>query len=131
MPSRTVTLEDRVAVIPTIFDQAQTSVANHPKNFVALYKNQAEAAKFTESLNHGKNIKLVGEKAFQDTIVDALNRVLPVKKGVQPADRIVKFVGGYIKFMNEKCESCIFGQPFGFCPLATLVDHSCRADLAM
>ncbi|KZT37030.1 hypothetical protein SISSUDRAFT_988304 [Sistotremastrum suecicum HHB10207 ss-3] len=102
MPSRTVTLEDRVAVIPTIFDQAQNSVANHPKNFVALYKNQAEAAKFTESLNHGKNIKLVGEKAFQDTIVDALNRVLPVKKGVQPADRIVKFVGGYIKFMNEK-----------------------------
>lgn len=105
MPSRTVTLEDRVATIPAIFDQVQNSVANHPKNFVALYKNQVEAAKFTESLNRGQSIKLVGEKAFQDAIVDALNRVLPVKKGVQPADRIVKFIGGYVKFMNEKCKS--------------------------
>jgi condensin complex subunit 3 len=31
-------------------------------------------------------------------------RILVVKKGATQADRIVKFVGGYTKFTNEKGE---------------------------
>jgi condensin complex subunit 3 len=29
-------------------------------------------------------------------------RVLPVKKGTTQVDRVIKFIGGYTKFVNEK-----------------------------
>jgi condensin complex subunit 3 len=41
-----------------------------------------------------------------------VNRVLVVKKGPANADRIVKYVGSYVQFMNEKgvfersCRAC-------------------------
>lgn len=36
--------------------------------------------------------------------MDMVNRVLIVKKGPAVVDRIVKFTGAYVKFMNEKGE---------------------------
>lgn len=35
-------------------------------------------------------------------VLQMLTRVLIVKKGAPQADRVIKFVGGYIKFVNEK-----------------------------
>jgi condensin complex subunit 3 len=37
-----------------------------------------------------------------------VNRILVVKKGIGVADRAVKFVAGYIKFLNVKSTSCRF-----------------------
>lgn len=88
--------------IPRIFDQAQISSANHQKNVVALYKLHTHAAKFTESVNNGRSVKLTGERKFEEIFTLLLMRILPLRKGVGPADRIVKFVGGYIRFVNEK-----------------------------
>lgn len=86
--------------VPRIFEQAQTSTANHQKNFVALNKLHNEAALVIEE--NGKQTQLVGEKAFEDLFIDMLLRVLPLKKGATVVDRIVKFVAGYVKFINEK-----------------------------
>lgn len=94
--------EALLTLIPRIFEQAQTSTANHQKNFVALHKAHAHAATRVEQVNNGKSVKLVGEREFEDTILDMLARVLPLKKGTTVADRIVKFIGGYVKFINEK-----------------------------
>src|ERR1700749_2195615 len=105
MPTRTWTLEDRLKTIPTIFDQVQNTTANHTKNYIALYKVHQEAAKVTESVNNGEGIRLTGERAFEDAIIDIVNRVLAVKKGEAVADRVVKFIGGYLKFGNEKRKS--------------------------
>ncbi len=90
-----------------IFDQASGNVANHRKNFVELHKVHTELAQFTESLMKGKRelVKLVGEKDFQDTFKRSLARIFPLKKGEPAGDRIVKFVGGYIKHLNEKGSS--------------------------
>jgi hypothetical protein len=93
-------LEELPTSISKIFDQAQISTANHHKNFVALYKLQCEAAKLTDQ--RGKGIKLTGERAFGDVYLKMLARILPVKKGATVVDRVVKFVSGYIKFINEK-----------------------------
>lgn len=116
MPSRTQTtatsvIESLSTLIPKAFDQAQTSTANHQKNFVALHKLHADAAGVTESINNGSSIKLTGERAFEDVFVDMVSRVLSVKKGASQADRIVRFTGGYTKFINEKCESQISRSP--------------------
>lgn len=104
-PKRTFTLEDLSINIPKIFEQVQNTSANHQKNYVALYKLHLEAAKEVQSVQNGASIKLVGERAFEDTFISMFSRALPVKKGAGVADRIVRFVGGYIRFINEKGQS--------------------------
>ncbi|KAI0090375.1 nuclear condensing complex subunit [Irpex rosettiformis] len=103
MPARSAfTLDSLSTELPKIFEQVQLTSANHQKNLVALYKLQTEAAKITESVQNGKSIKLVGERAFEDTLLTMLSRTMPVKKGATVADRVIKFVGGFTKFINEK-----------------------------
>lgn len=88
--------------IPAIFDQVQVSTANHRKNAVALYKLQVNAATVTKAVKGGSAVKLTGEKAFGDAFIDALSRILVVKKGAVVADRVAKFVATFVKFMTEK-----------------------------
>lgn len=106
MPARTASatfdLDALKTAVPKIFDQAQATTANHQKNFVALYKLHTDAASRTESVQDGRSTKLVGERAFEDVCLCILARVLPHKKGTTVADRIVRFLGGYTKFVNEK-----------------------------
>ncbi|EAU89293.2 condensin subunit Cnd3 [Coprinopsis cinerea okayama7 len=98
-------LEELPEAIATIFDQVQLSLANHKKNCVALYKLHLRAATVTKTVqkkNGTTSTKYVGEKAFADTFLDMVNRVLVIKKGPPAADRIVKFVGSYVEYLNEK-----------------------------
>ena len=92
-----------------IFNQIQDSVASHKKNYVALHKIQAELADHTEELQKGKLVRLTGERIFQDKFIYMICEVLPLKKGIDSADHTVKFVAGYVKFINEKgLVYCIF-----------------------
>lgn len=103
MPARTISVTDSISTtLPKIFDQAQSTTANHQKNRVALHKLHKDAAAQTVSVQNGKGVKLVGERAFEDAFIDMVNHVLHVKRGVALADRVVKFIGGYVRFMNEK-----------------------------
>ena len=88
--------------VPRIIDQAQISIANHQKNLVALYKIQAEAAKCVEYVKKGKGFRPIGERIFEEFLLQMLIRALPMKKGTVQADRVVKFLGAFIKFINEK-----------------------------
>ncbi|KAI0092243.1 nuclear condensing complex subunit [Irpex rosettiformis] len=87
--------------IAAIFDQVQISLANHRKNSVALAKAHAHAVKISQTLPRGSQ-SLTGERRFKKAFVDMLARVLVVKKGVQPADRVVKFVGAYVAYISAK-----------------------------
>ncbi|KAJ7454809.1 nuclear condensing complex subunit [Mycena latifolia] len=100
MPARTLPVVNLKTAVPHIFDQVQTSTANHQKNFVALHKLHLEAARKTEPVHNG--VKLIGEREFEAIFMDVLSRVLPAKKGATTADRTVKFIGGYVKFVNER-----------------------------
>ncbi|KAF8635378.1 hypothetical protein AX15_000383 [Amanita polypyramis BW_CC] len=107
MPGRkkqpeTTGLAELQASIPRIFDQVQISSANHQKNFVALHRLHTEAAQYIEPVNNGRSVKLTGERKFEEVFTLMITRVLPIKKGIGPADRIVKFIGGYVRFVNEK-----------------------------
>jgi condensin complex subunit 3 len=88
--------------VPKILDQAQISTVNHQKNVVALYKIHVDAALFTEPSKKGKTQKVTGEKIFWECVLRLFTLVLRQKKGVAPADRVVKFLGAYVKFVNEK-----------------------------
>ena len=96
-------LEEKLhSLVPKIFDDAQTSTLNHRKNIVKLYKLQVEAAKCQVPVKKGGSMKLVGESLFNATMLHMINRVVVVKKGVRQADNIGKFIGEFIKHVNEK-----------------------------
>lgn len=89
--------------LPPIFEQVQHTTANHRKNVVALRKIQEACATVTEKTPKGT--KLVGEKAFNTLFMEMVNRVLPIKKGVSVADRVVKFIATYVSYATEQGES--------------------------
>ena len=76
-------------------DEVQSSLANHRKNCVALYKLHVQASKVVQ----GKD--LAGEVAFEDEFLQMMARVLVVKKG-QTAERVVRFVGTYVRHVTAK-----------------------------
>ncbi|KAJ7032450.1 nuclear condensing complex subunit [Mycena alexandri] len=86
------------ASLAAIFDQAQTSLANHRKNCVALYKIHVRA-----SVGDKKSRKEKPDQAeFIAAFLDMVSRVVSVKKGPATVDRIIKFVAQYVRFVNEK-----------------------------
>ena len=125
MPSRTQAVRPAsTEQLPTLllkaFDQAQNSTANHLKNFAILHTLHTDAATHTEELNGGESQRLVGERAFEDAYLYCITRVLGVKKGVGQGDRIVRFVGGFTKYINEKGSFRL--QHFFY---SNLMHHSC------
>lgn len=86
--------------VPSHFQDAQQSVANHRKNAVGLYRLHAQCAQYTEVTARGT--RLVGEKAFNECFFRCVNRVLEVKKGVAAADRACKFVATYAAYAVDQ-----------------------------
>ncbi|KJA27084.1 hypothetical protein HYPSUDRAFT_131697 [Hypholoma sublateritium FD-334 SS-4] len=86
--------------ISHILQQVQDTIANHRKNYVTLYKVHTEAAAYTEESSEG--LITVGENLFWEAFASRLLRAFTIKKGVAVADNVLKFVGGYIRHMNEK-----------------------------
>ena len=125
MPARTPApfdLESLKTALPKIFDQAQNTAANHQKNFIALHKLQSDAAAIKQPVQNGKSFKLTGEKAFETAFEDMLIRILPIKKGTTVADRSIKFMAGYAKFITEKSTSCLY-------PPSSLFDLTCATGI--
>lgn len=100
-PKSAFSLDNIQDIVANVFNQVQASLANHKKNCVTLYKLHVQAAGHIESTSKA-TVKLVGEDAFAHVFLDMVSRVLTVKKGVASADRIVKFIGSYVRYMNEK-----------------------------
>lgn len=103
-PDHQINIDYLSATVPKIFEQVQVSAANHQKNCVALHKVHSKAADFRETVNNGRSIKLTGEKMFEEIVHSMLVHVLPLKKGITTADRVIGFIGKYTKFINEKGE---------------------------
>jgi condensin complex subunit 3 len=93
-------LESLPSLLAPIFEQVQHTTANHRKNQVSLRNVQEQCSGITEA--SPKGLRLIGEKAFNSAFIDMVNRILPVKKAVPVADRVVKFVAGYVTYTTEQ-----------------------------
>ncbi|KAI9431956.1 hypothetical protein H4582DRAFT_2062359 [Lactarius indigo] len=103
MPARTPApiLETITSAIPKAFEQAQNSSANHQKTLSPstsftlrrLPRQRRFAGAMASNSSGNAHSKIASYM---------VNRVLVVKKGTGVADRAVKFVAGYIKFLNAK-----------------------------
>lgn len=98
-------LEPLETAIPRIFEQVQSTTGNHERNFVALRKLHVAAAAEVKEVQKGKGLQLIGENSFQNVLLDAMLRILPLKKGVTVADRVVQFIAGYVVHINKKREA--------------------------
>ncbi|KAJ7193520.1 nuclear condensing complex subunit [Mycena pura] len=87
--------------LATIFDQAQTSLANHRKNCVALYKIHVKTGAASNKKSK-KNAGLVDQSEFIAVFLDMVSRAIVVKKGPATVDRVIKFVAHYVRYVNEK-----------------------------
>lgn len=112
MPAVATTLADLAVPllqVPILFSSSQLSIASHRKHINSLHAIFLRAASVTILSDDGASMKLVGEKAFVDAFRGALVYPLGVKKGVEQADRIIKFVAGFLKFavdLGEFACSC-------------------------
>ncbi|ESK90249.1 condensin subunit cnd3 [Moniliophthora roreri MCA 2997] len=98
-------LEELPSKVANIFEQVQGPAHNHKKNFVALYKLHEDATQITQPCRTPQGeeaVKPIGEKTFLDTFFVQLGKVLSLKKGTYPADQVVKFISGYVKYLNDK-----------------------------
>ncbi|KAJ7650656.1 nuclear condensing complex subunit [Roridomyces roridus] len=103
MPARVVApVQQLSTAVAQIFDQVQLTTANHQKNLIALYKLHLDAAKRTEKDPKRTEDKLVGEAEFQQVFQEMVLRIIGVKKGVATADRVAKFIGAYVPFVNQR-----------------------------
>ncbi|KAG8831458.1 hypothetical protein FRC17_003121 [Serendipita sp. 399] len=99
MPTRAqvATSDDSVEeTIAAILQQAQGNVASHKKNVVQLHKIHTQCAQHVQHANKA------GELRFNEVIRSMLYHVLPLKKGTTVADRIVRFIGSYTKYLAER-----------------------------
>lgn len=87
--------------VASIFNEVQLSSTNHNKNCVNLFKLHDQAREIY-NITQGGGKKVTGERAFQKEILNGIFKTLPVKKGDVCADRVGRFVGAYLKHVNEK-----------------------------
>ena len=69
-----------------------------------------EARRREGGLTPGRPLRSL-RQAFNTLFIDLVNRVLPIKKGVAVADRVVKFVAQYVSYTVEQGGSSFRSRP--------------------
>ena len=87
--------------LPALFGGAQATTASHRKLINSLHALFLRCSLVTTPSADGRSIRLSGEKAFGDKFREMCAFPLGVKKGVDQADRVVKFVAGFVGFAVE------------------------------
>ncbi|TRM62875.1 nuclear condensing complex subunit [Schizophyllum amplum] len=115
MPARTLSRNDSQLItggpfterlkrtLDGILSQVQDNIQNHSKNQVALYKLHFEAQSIPK-VTEGGHGRISGERLFSDVFDERLSSILDIPKKPQhnKVDRVIQFIGSYIKYMNEK-----------------------------
>ncbi len=70
-----------------------------------MLKIQEECSLVVQESSSGKGPRLIGEKAFNNTFIDMVNRILPLKRGISPADKCAAFIAKYVAYATEQGEN--------------------------
>lgn len=92
--------------ICTIFGEAQRTAAGHRKSAISLRKVQ-ESCCYEPTNAKSKKGPEFGEDDFNVEIARCVLRLMGVKKGEGVGDRIVRFLGFFLKHASEKGLRCI------------------------
>ncbi|KAJ4293305.1 chromosome condensation complex Condensin, subunit G [Kalmusia sp. IMI 367209] len=98
------------AQIAQIFDDAQNTTATQRKLQTMLRKIQ-ERCCFeppTTKRKKGHEEEVFDEEQFNDEVTRCVLRILNVKKGVAEADRVIRFVGLFLKHAGERDRAILY-----------------------
>lgn len=84
-----------------IFADAQKTTAGHRKLVANLRKTQ-ETCCYEPQTRGKKGRECLGEEEFNTEIARCIIRVVPARKGEEPADRIIRFLGLFLRHASEK-----------------------------
>lgn len=90
------------AAITVIFADAQNSTAGHRKLVISLRKIQEACCYEPVSHKKGKRAEDFDEDDFNQEVERCVVRVLAVKKSEPVGDRIVRFLGTYLKVASDR-----------------------------
>jgi condensin complex subunit 3 len=95
-------LETLHAQIVEILQGAQNESSLHKRRVKALCKLHAQAATHVEKGKQPGHVKRVGEKKFNEAFWKAIANVLPVRKGLVEADRVIRLVGAFVQQLTTE-----------------------------
>jgi len=98
-----------LGTLSDLFSAAQHNVSQHRKLINNTHALFLKCAKVTTTSEDGQSIRLSGEKLFGDAWRSMAVHALGVKKGVDQADKVVKFMAGFIGFAVEHGKPNITG----------------------
>ena len=90
-----------LGTLSDLFTAAQHSVSQHRKLINNTHALFLKCAKVTTTSEDGESIRLSGEKLFGESWRSMAVHALGIKKGVDQADKVVKFMAGFIGFAVE------------------------------
>lgn len=90
--------------LPAVFTAAQQTTASHRKHINTLHGVFLRCAKVTTLSSDGRYTRLSGEKAFGEKFREMATHPLGLKKGTDQADRVIKFIAGFVGFAIEHGE---------------------------
>lgn len=93
-------LESLHSTVASVFGQVQHSVAVHRKHQVSLNEVHKRCCEIVGQRPDG-TLRLVGEKAFLETFLASLNRVLAIKRAEAVAERCIRFAASYTAYAQE------------------------------
>ncbi|KAI9665602.1 MAG: hypothetical protein M1829_005682 [Trizodia sp. TS-e1964] len=91
--------------ICSIFAESQRNIASHRKLVINLRKVQEKCCYESSKSQHAKSPSCseeYGEAGFNEEIKRCLIRILPVKKAESAADKVIRFLGLFLKHASEK-----------------------------
>jgi condensin complex subunit 3 len=107
VPTTLESLTTPLLALPLIFTSSQHSIATHRKSINSLHALFLLCSTITTLSDDGKQIRLTGERAFGERFREAVLHPLGVKKGVEVADRVIKFVAGFVGFAVDYGEDVV------------------------
>lgn len=103
MPAAAFKLASVPAILGNCLEQSQKTVSNHRKNINIAYKLFQQCSTVVERGSNGKIKKLIGEITFISTLKEnGINRLVVLKRGITEADRVIKFICGFIAHAIEQ-----------------------------
>ncbi|GMM47415.1 condensin subunit [Pichia kluyveri] len=88
-------MEDIKLAMRKVFNESQTTVASHKRQLVVLQAVMYKS--YTLNLSF----------EFNRFFCFLLNKILPLKKNIKPADKVVKFISSFFDFVNPSSETFI------------------------
>lgn len=88
--------------IVEVLQGAQNESSLHKRRVKVLCKLHAQSATLVEKGKQPGQVKRVGEKKFNESFWKTIANVLPVRKGVVEADRVVRLVGAFVQQLTTE-----------------------------